>query len=65
MLSLSDTQLRMVMAAAASLEPARRSQFLERLAAMLAYRGRGHFSDDDVADAAQRALTGLVHTPAA
>ena len=28
-------------------------------------RMRGHFTDDDVADVAQLALTGLAHQPAA
>jgi len=32
---------------------------------MLAMRGRGHFNDDDVADVAKLALTGLAHQPAA
>ena len=34
----------------------KRSQFLERIAAMLALRGRGHFDDADVTDAVSRAL---------
>jgi hypothetical protein len=32
---------------------------------MLAFRGRGHFTDDDVAEVAKLALTGLAHLPAA
>ena len=63
MISLSDVQIKTVMAAAAGLEPARRSQFLERVAAMLKLRGR--FNDDDVAEVAQRALTGLNQHPSA
>jgi hypothetical protein len=35
------------------------------LAAMLALRGRGRFTDADVADVTQLALTGLAHQPAA
>jgi len=45
--------------AAGSLEPDRRSIFLERAGAMLKMRGR--FSDDDVAEIARLALFGLVH----
>jgi hypothetical protein len=32
---------------------------------MLQMRGRGHFSDDDVASVTALALTGLAHQPAA
>jgi hypothetical protein len=35
---------------------------LQRIAAMLAQRGRGHFNDTEVADVAQLALAGLVQT---
>jgi hypothetical protein len=38
---------------------------LQRIAAMLAQRGRGHVDDDAVADIAKLALTGLAHQPAA
>jgi len=38
MLSLSDNQMRAVMEAAASIDPAKRSAFLERCAAMLNFR---------------------------
>jgi hypothetical protein len=38
---------------------------MERVAAMLDIRGRGHFNDADVADVAKLALTGLAHQPAA
>jgi hypothetical protein len=62
MISLSDTQLKAVMAAASSLVPERRDTFLQRIAAMLR---RGRFTDSDVADLAQLALTGLAqHQPA-
>ena len=49
-------QLKVVMAAAAEVPVEKRSQFLERIARMLAPRGRGHFNDADVADAVSRAL---------
>ena len=60
MISLSDTQLKTVMAAASHIPHGKRSQFLERIGAMLALRGRGHFNDADVADAVARALQGLI-----
>jgi hypothetical protein len=41
------------------------AMFLERVGAMLAMRGRGHFNDDDVAEIAKLALTGLARQPAA
>jgi hypothetical protein len=43
----------------------KRDVFLQRIAAMLAQRGRGHVDDDAVADIAKLALTGLAHQPAA
>jgi hypothetical protein len=64
MISLSDHQLETVMTAAGAIAPEKRSMFLERVAAMLAMRGRGHFNDADVADVAQLALTGLAHEAA-
>ena len=63
MISLSDQQLTIVMSAARSLEPERRSIFLERVGAMLRLRGR--FNDDDVVQVAQLAMAGLVQQPAA
>jgi hypothetical protein len=63
MISLSDHQLKVVMAAAAGIDPDRRDVFLQRVAAMLKLRGR--FSDADVADVAKLALTGLALPPAA
>jgi hypothetical protein len=39
--------------------------FLERICAMLAIRGRGHFDDGDVAEVARLASTGLARRPAA
>jgi hypothetical protein len=38
----------------------KRDMFLQRIAAMLALRGRGRFTDIDVADVTQLALCGLV-----
>jgi hypothetical protein len=61
-ISLSDTQLRTVMAVAGALDQDKRSTFLERIAARLQQRDR--FTDDDVAHVAQLALTGLVQHPA-
>jgi hypothetical protein len=63
-IALSDAQLKVVMAAASHVPHEKRGQFLERVAAMLAHRGRGHFDDAAVADAVARALTGLAHTAA-
>jgi hypothetical protein len=63
MLSLSHRQLQTVMDAAKTLPVEKRSQFLQRLSAMLELRGR--FSDADVADVARLALTGLPLPPAA
>ena len=40
----------------------KRDLYLQRIAAMLTQRGRGHVADADVA---KLALTGLVHQPAA
>jgi hypothetical protein len=54
MISLSDQQLRTVMLAARTVPVEKRSQFLERVAAMLKLRGR--VADDDVTDVAQLAL---------
>ncbi|MGB8124625.1 MAG: hypothetical protein WCF50_13095 [Pseudolabrys sp.] len=53
------------MDAAAAVPIEKRDLYLQRLAAMLTMRGRGHVSDADVADVAQLALTGLAHQPAA
>ena len=38
--------------------------FLQRIAAMLALRGRGRFTDSDVAEVARRAFVGLVQQTA-
>ena len=63
MISLTDTQLAVVMDAARTLPVERRDTFLQRVGAMLRVRGR--FTDADVADVAKLALTGLVQEPAA
>jgi len=46
---------------AASIDPDRRDLYLQRISAMLAMRGRGHFNDDDVADVTKLATAGLIH----
>jgi hypothetical protein len=58
-------QLRIVMQGASALPVEKRDLYLQRIAAMLALRGRGHFNDDDVAEVAKLALTGLARQPAA
>jgi hypothetical protein len=65
MIGLTDTQLGTVMDAARSLPVEKRDLYLQRIAAMLAMRGRGHFADSDVADVARLALAGLMQTPIA
>ena len=65
MIGLTDTQLKIVMNAARLLPVEKRGIFLQRIAAMLALRGRGRFADTDVTDVAQLALTGLALPPAA
>jgi hypothetical protein len=62
MIGLTDIQLKTVMNAARSIPVEKRDVFLRRIAAMLAMRGRGRFTDTDVADVAQLALAGLVQT---
>jgi hypothetical protein len=62
MISLSDAQ---VIRTACDLAPEKRDVYLQRIAVILAVRGRGHFGDNDVTQAAQQALTGLTHQPAA
>jgi hypothetical protein len=65
MIGLSDTQLGIVMDAARTLPVEKRDLYLQRIAAMLTMRGRGHFGDSDVADVTALTLRGLVHTDAA
>ena len=64
-LALTDSQLKTLMTFAADISPDKRSTFLERVGAMLAMRGRGHFNDDDVAEVTKLASTGLVREPTA
>ena len=40
----------------------KRDLYLQRIAAMLAIRGRGRFTDTDVTDVAQLALAGLIQS---
>ena len=65
MIGLTDSQLQVIMHAARSIPVEKRDTFLQRIAAMLALRGRGRFTDTDVADVAQLAMAGLVQTPTA
>ncbi|HVQ79641.1 MAG TPA: hypothetical protein VMS82_06795 [Pseudolabrys sp.] len=65
MIGLTDTQLKIVMNAARLLPVEKRDTFLQRIAAMLTMRGRGHVTDADVSDVAMLALTGLARQPAA
>jgi hypothetical protein len=60
MIGLTDTQFKIVMNAARLLPVEKRDIFLQRIAAMLALRGRGRFTDTDVADVAQLATAGLI-----
>ncbi len=53
------------MSAARLVPVEKRDTFLQRIAAMLAVRGRGRFTDTDVADVAQLALAELVQQSAA
>jgi hypothetical protein len=64
MIQLNDAQLKLVMAAraCASCEAHTVPGTCLR---HLQMRGRGHFSDDDVASVTALALTGLAHQPAA
>jgi hypothetical protein len=55
-MSLTDQQLKAVTDAAQAVPVEKRAIFLERIAAMLKFRGR---SDADVADVAKLATTGL------
>jgi hypothetical protein len=65
MLGLTDSQLSTVMIAARTLPVEKRDLYLQRIAAMLTMRGRGHVTDADVINVAQLALCGLVHQAAA
>ena len=63
MIGLTDYQLKVVMDAARLVPVEKRDLYLQRVAAMLAMRGRGRFTDTDVADVAQLALARLIQTP--
>ena len=60
MLGLTDYQLKIVMGAARSVAVEKRDTYWQRIAAMLAMRGRGHFGDSDVGQVCELALSGLV-----
>ena len=62
MLGLTDNQLKAVMDMARTLPVEKRDVYLQRIAAMLAMRGRGRFTDTDVSDVAQLALARLIQT---
>ncbi|MGC1957577.1 MAG: hypothetical protein WA683_08045, partial [Pseudolabrys sp.] len=62
---LTDDQLGTVMDMAHTVPVEKRDLYLQRVAAMLAMRGRGHFGDDDVQDVTALALCGVIHTDAA
>ena len=64
MLGLTDYQLKIVMGAARLVPAGKRDVFLRRIAAVLSLRGRGRFTDSDVADVAQLALCGLIQNVA-
>lgn len=61
MISLNNSQLKTVMAAAAPLPVEKRELFLWRVSARLQLQ-RGQFNDADVDVAVRAALIGLVHT---
>jgi hypothetical protein len=52
MIGLTDTHLKIVVNAARLIPVEKRDTFLQRIAAMLALRGAGRFTDTDVADVA-------------
>ena len=62
MIGLTNYQLKIVMNAARSIPVEKRDTFLQRIAAMLTVRGRGHFNDADVADITTLAIAGLIQT---
>ncbi|MGA8388534.1 MAG: hypothetical protein WB769_11465 [Pseudolabrys sp.] len=62
MIGLTDTQLKIIMQAARVMPVEKRDTFLQRIAAMLALRGRDRFTDTDVADVAQLAMAGLIQS---
>ena len=64
MFALSDSQLRAIWSAADGLPAEQRGIFLERMVALLQFRG-GRFIDRDLDDAVRLALRGLIHGSAA
>jgi hypothetical protein len=62
MLGLTDTQLKIIMSVANGVPVEKRDLYLQRIAAMLTTRGRGHFTDADVTDVAKLAMAGLIQT---
>jgi hypothetical protein len=64
MLALSDSQLQLVMGAAGSLPPEKRSLFLERVAARLELYGH-RFTDIELERAVRLAFHGLIQNSAA
>ena len=64
MIGLTNYQLKIVMNAARSIPVEKRDTFLQRIAAMLTVRGRGHFNDADVADITTLAIAGLIQQTA-
>ena len=65
MISLNDTQLKIVMVTARTLPIEKRSVYLERIAAALLRFDNRYIPDTAVAEAAAMALRGLIHRPAA
>ena len=64
MLGLTDNQLTTVMGMARTLPVEKRDLYLQKSAAMLTVRGRGHFNDADVADVTTLAIAGLIQQTA-
>jgi hypothetical protein len=64
MIGLSDNQLRELMATAGNMPLEKRAAFLERVGAMLNYRGR-RITDSDFIEVIKLASTGLAHERAA
>ena len=64
MLGLTDNQLRVVMDAAHMVPVEKRDLYLQRIAAMLTVRGRGHFNDSDVHEVTTLAIAGLIQQTA-
>ena len=62
MIGLTDAQLKIIMTAANGVPVEKRDLYLQRIAAMLTMRGRGHFTDADVTDVAKLAMAGLIQT---